>query len=311
MRRFMVIVILGLAVQAPGVEAAGLPSFDTLWNYDQPAETEAKFRALLPEALKADDIGYRAELMTQIARTLGLQERFEAAHAVLDSVQILLPKAPKQAMVRYLLERGRVFNSSNQEERAMPLFAEAWEEAQKAGLDAYAVDAAHMLAIASPDEERLSWNLKGVELARSSADPKARRWLGSLYNNIGWNLFDQKQYDRALVMFERALAARVEEGKPKETAISKWCIAKTYRMMGQVDTAFAIQRGLVQEMESSSEARDGYVYEEFAECLLALKRGADAVQYFAKAYFLLAEDPWLVRDEPERLARLKKLGEVK
>lgn len=301
-----------LAVLALGrqLEAKVMP-FDTLWNYDQPAETEAKFRALLPEATTGGDLGYRAELMTQIARTMGLQQRFGAAHALLDSVQLLLPKAPEQAMVRYLLERGRLFNSSNQQGLALPLFTEAWERARTAKLDQYAVDAAHMLAIASPLEERMNWNGKALALAEESPDPDARRWRGSLYNNMGWDLFEQTKYDSALAMFQRALAVRLEQGKPKAINIARWCVAKTYRVMGHIDSAFAIQKQLVARMEESSEGRDGYVYEEFAECLLAMNRGQDAVAYFAKAYFLLAEDPWLVRDEPERLARLKKLGDVK
>lgn len=293
------------------VDSVDTIRIDTLWDYSRPAETEAVFRSLLRESMLASNLDYRAELMTQIARTLGLQQRFDAAHALLDSVEHMLPHLPASVRVHYLLERGRVLNSSDQQERASPLFTEAWELAGNAKLDWLAVDAAHMLAIAGPVEDRAGWNQKAVQLAQGSTDPRARRWLGSLYNNMGWDLYDQKKYDSALVMFDRALAARLEHKKPREIQIARWCVGKTYRMMGKVDTALAIQKALVQEMESASDGRDGYVYEEFAECLLAMNRGEDAVPYFAKAYFLLAEDAWLTRDEPERLARLKALGKVK
>jgi len=37
---------------------------------------------------------------------------------------------------------------------------------------------------------------------------------------------------------------------------------------------------------------------------------AEAAPHFARAWELLHNDPWLSRDEPERLARLKRLGGV-
>ena len=57
-----------------------LPDFDALWDYDQPAKTEAAFRALLPQAEASGDSSYYIELLTQIARTQGLQRDFAAAH---------------------------------------------------------------------------------------------------------------------------------------------------------------------------------------------------------------------------------------
>ena len=43
---------------------------------------------------------------------------------------------------------------------------------------------------------------------------------------------------------------------------------------------------------------------------LYLIRHAEAVPHFARAYALLSQDKWLPGDEPDRLARLKALGEV-
>ncbi len=52
---------------------------------------------------------------------------------------------------------------------------------------------------------------------------------------------------------------------------------------------------------------DGYVYEELAECLL-LQSKADAKTYFRKAFDILSKDEWLQANEPDRLARMEKLG---
>jgi hypothetical protein len=93
---------------------------DRWWNFDRPAESEARFRAEV--AKLPDSSAARLELLTQLARAQGLQRRFDDAHATLDQVETALPGRPSRVAVRYLLERGRVFNSSQQPERAVPLF---------------------------------------------------------------------------------------------------------------------------------------------------------------------------------------------
>ena len=50
-------------------------AFDDLWEYNQPAETEQKFRAHLAEHAATMSDEERLELLTQIARTQGLQFR--------------------------------------------------------------------------------------------------------------------------------------------------------------------------------------------------------------------------------------------
>src|SRR5690242_9943799 len=114
--------------------------FDGLWDYNDAAGTEKKFRELLP---KAPDDAYRLELNTQIARAMGLQRKFDDAHKALDEVEASLKPGMDRLKVRYLLERGRVFNSSGEKDKARPLFLEAWELGQRSAEDGLAVDAAH------------------------------------------------------------------------------------------------------------------------------------------------------------------------
>jgi tetratricopeptide (TPR) repeat protein len=129
-------------------QSSELPSFDALWNFDDPAGTETRFRELLAKAKESADPGYAAELQTQIARTQGLQQKFDEAHATLDRVDASLKPDMKTAKVRSLLERGRVFNSSGKAKESIPTFKEALRVAQESGLENYAIDAVHMLGIA-------------------------------------------------------------------------------------------------------------------------------------------------------------------
>src|SRR5690348_13543385 len=214
-----------------------LADFDTLWDYDHPAQTEAALRALLPQAHASGNRAYTLELLTQLARTQGLQRDFAAAHETLDQAQALLTAELSRATVRYLLERGRVLNSSGHPEEARPLFELAWEQGLACHEDFHTIDAAHMVAIVAPPEEQLEWNRKGLALVERTTDARAQTWGGSLYNNIGWAYHAQAQYHHALEAFQRALAWRHIQADPREIRIAEWCIARALRSLGQVEEA--------------------------------------------------------------------------
>lgn len=295
-------------VSAGGARKPKLPDFDSLWDYDDPGATEKRFRELLPATLDSRDLPYLTQLLTQIARTEGLQRKFDAAHKTLDRVQKGLDKTDDRTRVRYLLERGRVFNSSGKRDDARPLFLEAFDLALKSKDDFYAVDAAHMMAIVEPIEKQLLWNLKALDLAENSAEEKARKWKGSLYNNIGWTYFEQRQFEESLLMFEKALEFQQQQGDSSKILIAKWCVAKTLRLMDHTEEALEMQRDLYEQYQAAGK-RSGYVYEEIAECLTVMGEEQEAQGWFAAAYEELSKDPWL-SNEQDRLTRLKELGKV-
>jgi len=298
---------------SPPVMPDSLPDFDARWDYDHPDSTEAVFRALLPQARASGNKDYLAQLLTQIARTQGLQMKFDDANKTLEEAQALLTPDMRVARVRVLLERGRVWNSSKHQDLAIPLFTAAWDLAREAGAlgqpgaDGFAVDAAHMLAIAQPGDLSLQWNQTAIDYAEHSQDPKARKWLGSLYNNQGWDYHGKGDYSKALEIFQKALEARRAEGDPAKIRIAEWCVARTLRSLQRNDEALEIQKRLLAEAQAAGQP-DGYIFEEMGECLIALHRPAEARPYFAVAYEMLSKDPWLKRDEPERLERIRKFA---
>jgi tetratricopeptide (TPR) repeat protein len=285
-----------------------LPDFDKLWDYSHPDVSERRFRELLPAALDSLDISYLAQLLTQIARAEGLQRKFQDAHKTLDRVDKALPKSDSRTLVRYLLERGRVYNSSGSVEDAKRLFLQAFDLAVKSKEEFYTVDAAHMVAIVESPENQMEWNLRALDLAENSADERARGWKGSLYNNLGWTYFDQGNYQEALFMFEKALDFRTQQGDPVNAGTARWCVAKTLRMMGHTEEALEMQQQLFEEYQSTGK-RSGFVYEEIAECMLVLGRDTEAEGWFAAAYNELSRDPTVANDR-DRLTRLKELGKV-
>jgi len=287
------------------MSSQNIPDFDALWDYSRPNQPEAKFRQALLHI--AEDDSAFLELLTQIARAQGLQRKFEKAHHTLDQVERRLGDSASRANVRYLLERGRVFNSSAHPDEARPLFEQALESAKQISEDFYAVDAIHMLAIISPPAQSLDLNLQAIQMAESSSQEKAQNWLGSLYNNTGWSYHDLGDYASALEIFEKAEDWQRSKGRVNETRIAVWSVARALRSLNRVTEALSNQMALRDEFETAGEV-DGFVFEEIGECLLALKRGDEAQPYFAKAYEVLSRDEWLAEKESGRLMRLKELG---
>jgi tetratricopeptide (TPR) repeat protein len=304
----LVIMLFGCSTERSQNEGADLPDFDALWDYNHPDSTEARMRDLVPVAEAAGDRSYLAQLMTQIARTQGLQMRFDDAHRTLDGVKVMLTDDMPVVEIRYLLERGRVYNSAGLPDSARPLFLAAWDAALKAKEDFYAVDAAHMMAIIEPPEEQLAWAGKAMEVAEASADERAKRWLGPLYNNTGWTYHDLGDHDKALEFFDKALAWNRQYGSPEGVRIARWTVAREYRSLGRVEEALSLQKDLEREIREAEVETDGYVFEEIAECLLLLGRDDEAKPYFALAYEHLSQDPWLVANQAERLTRLEELS---
>jgi tetratricopeptide (TPR) repeat protein len=285
---------------------ANLPDIDALWDYNNPARTEMKFREILLQVPENEPAFL--ELLTQIARAQGLQHKFENAHQTLNQVERRLGNIPSRQRIRYLLERGRVFNSSGQPEKASLLFEQALSLAEKISEDFYAIDAIHMLAIVSQPEQSLDLNLRAVECAEQARDEKARNWLGSLYNNLAWSYHDLGNYELALETFVKEEAWQISKGKINEMRIAAWCIARTLRSMNRFEEALSRQMQLKKDFDTAGE-KDGYVLEEIGECLLALNRRGEARPYFSAAYETLSQDVSLVVNDPHRLARLKTLAD--
>ena len=276
-------------------------NFDSLWDYQQPAISEQRFRDVLA-TVKGAPADYYLQVMTQLARAQGLQGNFALAHQTLEQVNYQLTAKTGLARVRFLLEKGRVFNSSGKPQEASPLFREAFELAQEIHEDYYAIDAAHMLGISEPPDQQLAWNLKALALTESSTQPTAHSWRGVLYNNLGWTYHEAGQYDTALDLFEKGVAWRQKQGQARETVIAQYAVVRCLRSLNRIDEALVILR----QIEPQA---DGYIYEELGECTLLKGDTTTAADYFARAYQELSQDTWLVEHEPLRLERLQQLSQ--
>ncbi len=240
---------------------------DALWDFGDPAASEARFNAALTGATGDDAL----VLLTQLARTWGLRREPGRARDTLVPVAAALAFAGPEPVARYWLELGRTWISTvtAPAERtpqalaaARDAYQRAVEVARAGGLDALAIDAIHMLAIVDTDPEaQLAWNAVGLEIALASEDAGARRWEASLRNNQGMALHEAGRDEEALAQFRAALALREAEGDPGRIAVAWWMVAFALRHLGRLDEALGIQLRLERELDAAG-TPDSYVFEE-------------------------------------------------
>ncbi|GAA4709845.1 tetratricopeptide repeat protein [Nocardioides conyzicola] len=224
-----------------------------LWDFEDPARSEQAFRAAADMAEGAD----RLVLLTQVARALGLQERYDEGHAVLDD----LATGDDEVAARVSLERGRLLRSSGDPEAARPHFDAAEEIAAAAGLDAVRVDAVHMQALVADPADRLAITERALELAVHSRDQAARDWDASLLTNIGMVHADAGDFGEALTSFEHALASRERAGDQDRVRVGRWMVAWALRNLGRTKDALTMQRELKAELDAAGRT-DPHVDEE-------------------------------------------------
>jgi tetratricopeptide (TPR) repeat protein len=225
---------------------------DRLWDFDDPAVSEQRFRSRIDHADPESPSTH--ELVTQLARALGLQGRFDEAEAVLTGIASERPRV----LARIALERGRLRNSSGDAATAMPHLAAALDHARTADDEFLMADAVHMLAIADT-ANAAHWVDEGLRIVEGTTDPRTRRWRGPLHNNLGWTLHDRGDHEAALEQFHLALAAFQAGGTATQVHNARWAVARCLRSLARYEDALTIQQRLRDE-----DPPDPYVDEEIA-----------------------------------------------
>lgn len=213
------------------------------WDFSDPAASRLVFQR---RAETAPDEVTAAIWRTQEARTLGLLDQFDDAEALLARVESTM-SAPSEGanqqhlQARIAIERGRILNSGGNPALALRHFDDAFEHAQRAGTEGLAVDALHMRAIAEgrlggPENSR-PWNERALAMAEASTDPDARRWRGSLLNNLAWDHLDAGDPTGALALFEAALVERRRTGNAELIRHAEDAVAEARALLGPASTA--------------------------------------------------------------------------
>lgn len=263
-----------------------LENFDDLWGaLGYPEPVEKKMKELLPQAEALADKSIYLQMLSQIALAQALQQKFDEAHATLNTAHTLLTPNYPLARARIFLERGRTYQQEGKLTDALTHFKQSYEISKQNNLDAPAVNAAHMIAIVVDTvEDKITWNELALNLAQQSTDIQAKKWIAPITNNLGQNYLEAKQYDKALPIFEKALVLFRSNGYAPSIRMGQWTIAHTLRMLGRTEESLELLQTLVKEYDSLFLAGNfdcpkeiitltrGWVYEDLAEIYSELDR---------------------------------------
>ena len=279
MRQALALIFVALFAQ----EAMAM-DWQALWNFDDPAGSEQRFREAMHGA-SADDA---LLLETQVARSYGLRGDFATAREVLAGVEPKLGSASPTVQAYYYLELGRTYASVTADaqsdvtrQHARDAYERAIAIAAANGLDGVQVDALHMLAfVDTAPADQLKWARAALAVAEASSQPDARRWAASLHNNIGYALHEEGKLDEALAEFETALSLRMQHGDAESIRIARWMIAWTLRGLERYDVALAMQLQLEREYAKLNKP-SADVYDELEALYRAKGDVANAAKYAA------------------------------
>jgi tetratricopeptide (TPR) repeat protein len=294
-----------------------------------PGEIEQRLLSLRPGVAALGSRSLLMELDTKIAREQALQGRFDEAKALLANVAAALKPEDTGARAQYELELGRVIMTQGDSAGVVTHFQNALDAARAAKRDALAVDAAVMLAVTDPDPaQQIAKTKVALQIAEGSADPAAKSWVASIWNNIGATYDDTREYMEALDAFTKSRAACATDACRR---IADWKIARVNRELGKLSEAQILLEALEKQWSAidvkkgpAFDLGDGkdYVLEELGQVHLARALAdpgvGDRERAAARTYFANANSEMLQAIGPAapsllvqrlRIERLKQLAQ--
>ena len=263
----------------------------SMWDFSRPAVSEERFRTALKSASGDDAL----ILQTQIARTYMLRGNFDQARVVLAGIQAPVRAAGPEAGPGTGWRRAEVTlrtdtRAETQTEEARQLARDAYtlalEIAERANLDAVAIDVLHMLPfVDTAPAQQFEWNLQALALVEASEQEQANSWEPSIRSNLGESYYDLGRYHEALEQFRQAAALFERRQDARATRDGYWHVARALRALNRNSEALAIQLRLERECDAAGAPRP-YIFEEL-EILFRAEGNEERARYYADRIRLL------------------------
>jgi tetratricopeptide (TPR) repeat protein len=270
-----------------------------LWDFHDAEGSLQRLRQCASDATTDLD---RALALTQVARASGLLEDFAEARAVLAEADRLLP-AGGSGRAQYWLELGRIEHDAQNPAAALSCFQQSMALARDARDEYLMVDAAHMIAVVVPTDKQPQSAEFALSLARKASETRARRWIGSIANNLGWTYMELGEPEKAAKTFREALPFRLSQEEQTPIRLARYALGCALRSARQFNQAVQVLNEALALGGSI-----GFIEAELAECLYALGDKVQAKVLFQVAHDKLKTDRVFCEREPERLSRLQTMS---
>jgi len=258
---------------------------DSVFNSGQYEKSREYFLKAAEQAQVEKSKSALTEANAMIARTyLILDDPDQGREYLARAVENASVKEPL-GWSRYLGVRGRFEWNQGQLEKATNTFIEMYHYCLAQELYGRAVDAAHMVAITGSEKDQIEWGLKGIEDAKRFG---TERWLGPLWNNLGWSYEDQGKYSKSLDAYLNAREFHYKYGSERQKLVADWAVGHAQRLAGDLKAAKKTIKPLVKKFKKIDDSEFlGWTYKELGEIAFAKGEYKDAVENLRQAVHLL------------------------
>lgn len=211
-----------------------LAAAEDLFDAGQHADAAAAFEGVADEALAADEEILYVEACAMAARSHLAGGDVEMGHTWLVRAAAKASDSEPAGWSRYLSVRGRFEWKRGDLETATETFEDLFLFCEQNEFWERAVDASNMAAITGPPGEVFDWSERGIEIAERGG---LTRWLGPLWNNLGWNYHDEGMYDEAYGALVKAREYHYMNERELPRLIADYSVAHVMMKQGRLDEA--------------------------------------------------------------------------
>lgn len=301
--------------------AQQLEAADKLFGERQYDDARAKYEEAVKEAADVPDNSLLAEAYAQIARTYGIEGKFEDGRPWLARAKAVASPDEPMGWSRYLGVRGRFeWQDEKDNEKAKRTFIEMYEYCKQAELFSRELDAAHMVAIVGTPDEKVEWSLNAIAAAEKGGE---KNWLGPLWNNLGWTYEERGEYDKMLEALLNARKYHYEAGNEHTQLVADFGVARAYWRNADLTESRkclddarnrALQRHEAdpEDTEKGEWVGWGHVY--LGDLLVSEDKPAEALQHFklGRPYLIKSgiENWWPegLKELDDKIAKLENTG---
>ncbi len=258
-----------------------LKKADSLFNAKEHEESRELYTRVSEIARDSDEKSNQAEAFAMIARTYLKMNQKEQGYPWLNKARDIASADQPLGWSRYLGVRGRFEWQSKELEKATSTFIEMYNYCSVRKLHERAIDTARMVAITGTSEQQIEWGKKGIAEAEAGNIP---RYLGALWNNLGWTYEDLGRYSEAVDAYTKAREYHWKYGDERNKLIADWAVGHACRLNGEYDKAEVWLRPLPDWCRKIDETEFlGFSLKELGHLSLGREDTAEAVNYFVEA----------------------------
>jgi len=214
--------------------AQRLEDADEVFRDREYEEAGRLYEAIAEDADAAGNTSAYVEACAMRARSFLIRDRGDEGTPWLRRARERADAAEPLGWSRYLGVRGRFEWQDGDYETATLTFREMFDFCERHELWERAVDAAHMVAISGDPDEKFEWAEKGIDMAEKGG---MTRWLGPLWNNLGWDYVDAGRYGEAREALVRAREYHYAGENELPKLIADYSVAHVTRLLGDLDQA--------------------------------------------------------------------------